>query len=314
VRVLFTGSSSFTGYWFIRELHAAGHEVIATFRGPGASAYSEDPRATRVARLGELCEPRFNCSFGGDRFIELIRELGQIDVLCHHAADTTNYKSADFDVLSAVESNTHRIGEVFSALKASGCNRMVLTGSFFAGGEGAGSEGLPHFSAYGLSKAITSEIVRFQALQADFGFSKFVIPNPFGPFEEARFTTYLVRTWYQRETPSVSSPAYVRDNIHVSLLAKAYLRFLERVSGGERCERTNPSGYVESQGMFALRFSREMQSRLGLDCPLDLKVQTEFVEPRVRLNTEPLDAGELEWSETEAWDELARYYEGLFGK
>ena len=31
MRILFTGASSFTGYWFIRELVAAGHRVIATF-------------------------------------------------------------------------------------------------------------------------------------------------------------------------------------------------------------------------------------------------------------------------------------------
>ena len=32
MRIVFTGGSSFTGYWFIKELAAAGHEVIATFQ------------------------------------------------------------------------------------------------------------------------------------------------------------------------------------------------------------------------------------------------------------------------------------------
>ena len=32
MKILFTGASSFTGYWFIRELAAAGHEVTAIFR------------------------------------------------------------------------------------------------------------------------------------------------------------------------------------------------------------------------------------------------------------------------------------------
>jgi len=31
MKVLFTGGSSFSGYWFIRELAAAGHEVVAAF-------------------------------------------------------------------------------------------------------------------------------------------------------------------------------------------------------------------------------------------------------------------------------------------
>jgi len=32
MKILFTGGSSFTGYWFIKELVAAGHEVVAAFR------------------------------------------------------------------------------------------------------------------------------------------------------------------------------------------------------------------------------------------------------------------------------------------
>lgn len=308
VRILFTGSSSFTGYWFIRELSSAGHEVIGTFRKSGAAAYAEQPRATRVARLTQLCEPVFGCSFGDNRFIELIRALGHIDVFCHHAADTTNYKSPDFDVLSATESNTHRIGETLAALRATGCDRMVLTGSFFEGGEGAGSEGIPHFSPYGLSKSISAQIIRFTAVRAGFRFHKFVIPNPFGPFEEPRFTTYLVRSWYDGKTPSVNASAYVRDNIHVSLLSRAYVRFLEGVQRGDEREKVNPSGYVESQGAFALRFSREMQSRLGMDCSVELPQQHEFTEPRVRLNTDPVDAEDLGWDEGLAWDELADYY------
>ena len=32
MKILFTGASSFTGFWFARALAAAGHEVVATFR------------------------------------------------------------------------------------------------------------------------------------------------------------------------------------------------------------------------------------------------------------------------------------------
>ena len=61
--------------------------------------------------------------------------------------------------------------------------------------------------------------------RAGIGLGKFVIPNPFGPYEEPRFTAYLIKNWLAGATPNCSSPAYVRDNIHVSLLAKVYARF-----------------------------------------------------------------------------------------
>ena len=93
---------------------------------------------------------------------------------------------------------------------------MLLSGSVFEGGEGAGSQGLPDFSPYGLSKALTARMFAYYCQRAGVGLGKFVIPNPFGPLEEPRFTAYLMKTWLAGATAVCSSPAYVRDNIHVS--------------------------------------------------------------------------------------------------
>jgi len=300
MRILFTGASSFTGFWFVRELAAAGHVVTAVFR---QRAYPDVLRHKRVALLEGVCRPVYGCSFGDATFVELV---AQADVLCHHAADVTNYKSADFNVTAAVENNTHNIAEVCAALKKAGA-RMVLTGSVFEQSEGAGSQGLPAFSPYGLSKGLTWEMFKYYAGAAGVALGKFVIPNPFGPHEEPRFTAYLIKCWQARKTAVVNTPAYVRDNVHVSLLAKAYRRFVEAVPAA--CvTRLNPSGYAESQGAFTQRFAAAMRSRLGWPCEVELKQQTEFAEPRVRINTDVLDAGELGWDEAGAWDEIAAYY------
>ena len=77
---------------------------------------------------------------------------------------------------------------------------------------------------------------------------KFVIPNPFGPYEEPRFTSFLIRMWSEGKTPVVGTPAYLRDNIHVSLLARAYADFVGRLSGNREVHRHGPCGYVERQG------------------------------------------------------------------
>ena len=146
--------------------------------------------------------------------------------------------------------------------------------------------------------------------RAGVGLGKFVIPNPFGPYEEPRFTAYLMKNWLAGATPNCSSPAYVRDNIHVSLLAEAYARFAGRVPA-EGFARTNPSGYAESQGAFTLRLAQEMRPRLGLPCPVELKKQVDFPEPRVRINTDPAEADVPDWDESAAWDEMARYYRDI---
>jgi UDP-glucose 4-epimerase len=311
MKILFTGASSFTGYWFVKELASADHEVVMTFRHE--TDQYDGVRRTRVEMASKAGRPLFSCSFGDEKFMQLIEQGQGWDLLCHHAADVTKYKSADFDVATAVRNNTLNIRPVRARLSEAGCRRIVLTGSVFEGGEGAGSEGLPSFSPYGLSKALTAQVFAYYARVQGVRLGKFVIPNPFGPYEEPRFTSYLLRSWCEGRRPAVNSPEYVRDNIHVSLLAKAYVDFAESMPAAPGFDKASPSGYVESQGSFARRFARNMRARLGLPCQLELKRQTEFSEPRVRINTDPVDGERLGWDETRAWDELAEYYERTLG-
>jgi nucleoside-diphosphate-sugar epimerase len=312
MKILFTGGSSFTGSWFIRELAASGHSVTAIFRLP-PDGYSDPVRRERVALASAVCRAVHGCAFGEPSFMSLLSEGGW-DLLCHHAADVTNYKSPDFDTVAAVGNNTRNLPAVLRAFQDGGCRRILLTGSVFESGEGSGSQGLPDFSPYGLSKAMTSQMFRYYCAQDNMSLGKFVIPNPFGPLEEPRFTGYLMKSWLTGATPNCSSPAYVRDNIHVSLLAKVYARFAADLQTAPGVTKINPSGYAESQGAFTLRLAQEMRPRLGLACPVGLKSQTDFPEPRVRINTDIPDARVLGWDESGAWDDMARFYQERFSK
>lgn len=306
MRILFTGGSSFTGYWFVRELARRGHEVVAVLRQP-VERYLE-VRGARVQGLREACRLLPGVSFGDDTFLKLIADTPDWDLLCHHAADVSNYKSPDFDVTAALANNTQNLPAVLDALVNGGCRRVLLTGSVFEQGEGAGSQGLPAFSPYGVSKGLTADVFRYHCNLRGLRLGKFVIPNPFGPYEEPRFTTYLVRNWLAGKTPAVNTPAYVRDNIHVSLLARSYAQFAEGLPAQAGYEKFNPSGYVETQGAFTARFSAALEPRLGVACRFELKKQTDFSEPHTRLNTDWPNAAALEWDEAAAWDELAGYY------
>ena len=59
MKILFTGGSSFTGFWFIHELASAGHTVTAIFRRQ-AEEYRDIVRRERVtlARRGERADLR----------------------------------------------------------------------------------------------------------------------------------------------------------------------------------------------------------------------------------------------------------------
>ena len=118
-----------------------------------------------------------------------------------------------------------------------------------------------------------------------------------------------MRTWLAGETARVQTPRYVRDNIHVSLLAKAYAAFVGAHPAPGTVRRFNPSGYPESQGAFTRRLRDECAARLSLSCRLELGTQTDFPEPPVRINTDLCDVAALGWSEAQAWDDFVRYYQ-----
>lgn len=303
MRVLLTGASSFTGYWFAAALKAAGHEVVAPLQA-ARDSYRDGMRAERVRRLGEVATVVEAAPFGTDAFFSIVND-GHFDVLCHHAALVGDYRNPDFDVAGALASNTRNFRKVLVAMGERGLRGVVLTGSVFEQDEGVGEAPLRAFSLYGMSKTLTAQLVANQCQTAGVPFGKFVIPNPFGPLEEPRFCAYLLRTWRAAQVAGVNTPAYVRDNIHVRLLADAYARFVGETKDAGAVRRLNPAGYIESQGAFAQRFAREMGPRLGLEAKLSLANQTVFEEPVMRVNTQKADLY-VPFDETAAWDEYAR--------
>ncbi len=308
MKVLLTGASSFTGYWFAEALHAAGAHVVAPLRSAAAS-YAEGTRAERVRRLSRVAEIVAEAPFGSERFLE-VAQGGGFDLLCHHAARVGDYRSPDFDIAGALAENTANLRSVLDALARNGLRGVVLTGSVFEQDEGAGEAPLAAFSPYGLSKGLTAAVVAHRCREAGVRFAKFVIPNPFGPLEEPRFCAYLVRTWRKGEAAKVNTPLYLRDNIHVSLLAKAYAKFAAETASQNGRTKLNPSGYVEAQGVFAERFAAAMRPRLGLSCRLELGQQTDFSEPMMRVNVDSAARYVGGWDEAAAWDEAADGYRG----
>jgi nucleoside-diphosphate-sugar epimerase len=307
MKILLTGASSFTGLWFARSLSANGHTVLAPLKGKDYSGL----RGRRVAELGRVAEIIEECPFGSPRFLDVVA-ANSFDLLCQHAARTGDYRNAEFDVTLAVADNTHNLPVVLKAMLDKGLAGVIVTGSVFEQDEGAGNAPLRAFSPYGLSKGLTWQYQRFLSETMHFSLGKFVIPNPFGPFEEPRFCNYLIQSWLRGEVPSVRTPLYVRDNVHVDLLAAAYAAFAQQVPSRPGISKLNPSFYVESQGAFANHFATEMQSRLNIACPVSLLEQAEFAEPMVRVNTDRIDGAALGWKEGSAWDAEAEFYASQF--
>ena len=305
MKVLFIGGSSFSGFWLCRFLSEVGHEVVMPLtRGMGEY---EGLRRERLIALGDLGRLVPSASLGSEGFLLLV-QAEPWDVFCHHGAKVGNHKSPDFDVAQALENNTRGLGEVLAAFGEGGCRKVVLSGTTFENGEGAGAAPLRAFSPYGSSKGLTAEVFQNYCPKQGMSLGKFVIPNPFGPWEDKGIAKYLIETWLRGEVAQVRTPDYVRDTIPVDLLARCYGKFVEDLPETPgHFEKMNPSGYVETVGAFAQRMARELGPRLGVQAELTFCEQTEFTEPRERSNTQPATELVPDWDESAFWDGYAEY-------
>jgi UDP-glucose 4-epimerase len=302
MRLLLTGISSFTGLWFARALTQAGHEVVAPLRASGV--YADPLRQGRIDAAADVAELIPAAPFGSDNFLQLLAEYGPFDALCHHAAEAANHKSPDFDVEGAVAANTFNLRAVLRTAADAGVGRVVLTGSAFEEGEGCGTEPLDAFSPYGLSKTLTARAFDEETAEAGLDYVKFVIPNPFGPYEGQTFQRFVMTAWSEGRPVHVSHPLYGRDNVPADLLALAYVRAVQ----GEAGAHVSPSFYAGPTGDFFRRMAAEVGRRTGWACALTLAETQSFDEPETRVNLQPLDAAALGWSEAEFWDGYAAYY------
>jgi len=310
MRILITGGSSFTGMWFVKALSNLGHDLVIPLKRD-LSEY-QGIRKQRIEEIELYGDRHFNCPFGSESFLSLIENSAPFDLFCNHAADVADYRNPNFDFADALAKNTHNLSQVLDKLKIKGCNHVILTGSVFERGEGAGSEGLEALSPYGLSKGLTYETFRFFTSKKRMHLGKFVVPNPFGPYEEDRFTTYLMREWLSGNMAVVKTPEYVRDNVPAPLLAHAYVDYAERFFKNPSLERCSPSFYRETMREFAARYACETKKRIGKPCTLDFLPQEHFEEPKIRVNKTQLDPVKFFFDEERFFDENVAWYKKVF--
>jgi len=300
--VLLTGASSFTGLWLAEALAHEGWRVVAPLRR--ARADYAGLRADRVERLEISAERVFETPVESAAFRALIADVRPA-LLAHHAADIPGYRSPDYDVQAGVARNLAGVPEAVAAFAAAGGQAILATGTYFESGEGGGDEAA---SPYGLSKALTNAAQRELAHGAGLSFGKFVIPAPFGPWEEGRLVWSLFQAWTQGRPAEIRTPDYVRDHVPAPYLAMAYVEAARRVLEGGTDLAFRPSGFVERVGDFAGRVARHVRLRTDLACEIVEHPQTAFPEPLRRANSEPC----LDDEESQAfWDMYVDYYDDV---
>lgn len=309
MKILLTGASSFTGMHFVRALAARGHDVYLTFTKKNSIDYPGIRRKRVDLAVDAAAGVYWGLDTGSVEFRGILRS-GAYDVLCHHAAETRGYRDPDFDVLLAVRNNVSDPRRLVEACKQGGM-RIVLTGTYFEQGEG-GHSGLRAATPYGLSKTLTRQLLGYYCQEFRVRLQTFVVPNPFGPYEDDdKFTSYLARSWAEGKTPVVRTHNCRVDNVPVDLLARAYADYVEDKGDVLRHDGLSPSGYATYQSTFVQTFAHEIGKRWP-----EIKTIWELLPTP---ESAPERAGALNlmrwyeirgrpWDEGKFWDELADHY------
>jgi nucleoside-diphosphate-sugar epimerase len=303
-RVLLTGASSFTGMWIAEALAAAGFEVLAPLQRAPADYDAE--RRARIERVEQVAEVAYAHPFASQAFLDLVAARPDIAALAHHAADVTGYRDPGFDATAAFGRNLDGAPGALRRLADQGCQALLVTGTVFEAGEGGSPDQPLAVTPYGLSKTLTNVALQHHAAWTGLRFGRFVIPSPYGAYEQQRsFPAYLFRSWAAGETPVVRTPLYLRDHLPAPALARAYATHLAALlHDPATAPVARPSGWIATQGNFAGKVAAEAGRRLGRDCPVAFAEQTEFPEPLTRVNCDPAP----DQDEAAFWDEYVGWY------
>ncbi len=309
MRVVLTGASSFTGFWFVHALRAHGAELVLPLaRG---SQEGDHERRRRIADLTRLDGVAIISAapFGSDRFLDLLRAHAPFDLLACHGARVGDHRAVDFDVLEALRANTRALPQVLEIAREAGCRAILLTGSVFEAGEGLGYGNSRPFNPYGLSKTLTWHLFRDEVERRGLTLGKFTITAPFGPHEKPNLCRHLVETWLRGGEPELRHPHLLRDHIPVDLLAEAYARFAFALPARRGTHRLVPSCFAESLAAFAHRLAAEMRMRLDRPCGFRTADPPQpSAEPLARLGEHPVADLVPGWDFARSFDRLAEHY------
>lgn len=297
MRVLLTGVSSFTGAWFARALASAGAEVLAVPRRD--PALWEPERRARLALVPASVRILPAAPFGSPRFLELLERIGPLDLLALHGAEARDHRSPAFDVEAAVAANTRNVEAVMETAARRGVRAVLVTGSLFEAGEGAGEEPLRAFNPYGLSKTRSFQRLAEAARRRGLAVGKFVVGHPVGPFDKPGLLRAFTEAWLRGGIPRLRHPQLVRDMQPVDRLARAYAGFafaLAERAGG--IHRLVPRGFTGPLEELVEGIAAGLRRPLGLPCRFTVADPPERSgEPLCRIGLHPLHLLVPDWDE-----------------
>lgn len=242
--IIINGSSSFTGYHFIKYLNMTNkYKIICLF----SKGRKNSEQTIRINELYKMKNLKFfqEVDYLSSKFFNILNEYKNYILILHYAYNKNYKNDENFKLNNFFKKNILQVEDLYKILKVK-CKKIILTNSYFQ----KNNDNLS-FNKYGLSKDINYLIHEYYAHQNKIELKTHTISNPFGIYEEKRFLYHILSSWNNRQTPLILSPNDKNDYILIEDLAKQFVKFIDN-----KDKNLSISQYYESNLEFVLRIKK----------------------------------------------------------
>lgn len=219
--IVMTGASSFTGCHIARGWIDQGLEVTGILTRP-LTAYT-DPLVLQRLQYSKIARWIENAPIGSPHLPQILQQHN-FQSFVHHGWDTTSYHRQT-DGKQELNQLTKAWQELLPLFVAKNI-ALVHTGTVYERHEGGHRDNI-FLTQYGELKSLFWNFLQEEASTRNLKLSKVVLPNPFGPLENAnKLLTSFWLEWQQGSTPILRTPHWIRDNISVQTLIDSYSKVI----------------------------------------------------------------------------------------
>ncbi len=223
MKIIFSGSSSFTGYHFLRELEKKKIECHAIFTKK-KNFYRLEHQKKILSLKFSYINPHFDIKFGSKKFINIIKDK-QINILCFHHFVVGNLNTK-YNLNQNLNTLLKNIDKVIYNLSLNKSPLLIYTSSIYQkisllNGYKSDQSRIK----YGFAKTITSNIIRYLCAKYKVKFIDFELQNPIGCFEKhSSLPSYIASGFFKKKKIKINNPHRLFQFQFIEKIANDYCK------------------------------------------------------------------------------------------
>lgn len=223
MKIIFCGSSSFSGYHFLTELNKKKIECHAIFTKKKKFYRFENQKKILNFKFNYI-NPHVNIKFGSKNFIDIIKTK-KINTLCFHHFVVGNLNTK-YNLNQNLNKLLKNIDEVIYNLSFNKTPLLIYTSSIYQKISLLKGYKLDESRInYGFAKTIVSNVISYLCKKHKVKFIDFELQNPIGCFEKrSSLPSYTASCFFKKKEIKINNPNRLFEFQFIEKIAKDYYK------------------------------------------------------------------------------------------